>query len=670
MNAVAAIVGTWHWRKVNLIYEDTDSATFSILPKLVDALHEVGTGIENLVPLPPLASSLYDDLEKLKRKQCRVFIVHTSLSLAKQLFLEAKKMGLMEKDTIWITTSSISDHFDFLNSSVISTMEGVLGVKTYHPQTGTQYKDFITRFRSRFRLEHPEEVRLVPGIFALEAYDATKAALLAMGGRKDVNTTDDSKDMEESSSTLHGQELLHKILQSDFKGLTGEFRFTEDVLAASTLFNWFSKTISTQKSSYNMSMEILGQVLWPGSPQNNPRGWALPTTENPLIIGVPENPTFNQFVNIRNVGGKQWVKGHSIEVFKAVLASLSYHLPYEFVPYNGTYDSLIQQIYYKKFDAVVGDTSIVARRCDFGEFSHPWTDSGLQMVVHKRSVTQNRPWLFLKPFTTAMWGLTALVNIYNGFAIWLMERTHHPEFNGSAWNKVGTLIWLAFTTLFSLQGDKLHSNLSRMTMLVWLFVAIIIIQSYTASLTSMLTIPRIQSKDYSMEFLRMTNAKVGCDGGSFVEKYLEDVFGLHPKNIRSFNSYTEYPLALEKGEIVAAFLEVPYMKVFLAKNCKDFVVVGPTYTVGGFGFVFPKGSPILPDISKAVLEVTESGKLLELQNNLLSAYNCSDSNEPDGSLGVPSFSGLFYITGGTTTITLVFYVLRSVMGRNHRANGS
>ncbi|KAF5186067.1 Glutamate receptor 2.2 [Thalictrum thalictroides] len=366
MSAVAAMVGTWRWRMVNFIYEDTDSATFSILPHLIDALHQVGTGIENLVPLPPLASSLYDDLEKLKRKQCRVFIVHTSLSLAKQLFLEAKKMGMMEKDTVWITTTSISDHFYFLNSTVISTMEGVLGVKTYYPQTGTQFQDFNSRFRSRFHLEHPEEVSLIPGISALQAYDATRAALLAMGGRKDVNTTSNSKDKKENSSTLHGQELLQKILKNDFKGLTGEYHFTDDVLAASNTFQivnvvgksyrgmgfWseglgFSKTILNEKSIFNMSMEILGQVLWPGTPRDVPRGWALPTTENPLIIGVPENPTFNQFVNIRYVGGKQTFNGYSIEVFKAVVSSLKYHLPYEFVPYNGTYDSLVQQIYHK-----------------------------------------------------------------------------------------------------------------------------------------------------------------------------------------------------------------------------------------------------------------------------------------------------------------------------------
>ncbi|PIA50570.1 hypothetical protein AQUCO_01200035v1 [Aquilegia coerulea] len=689
MNAVAAIVGTWRWRKVNFIYEDTDSGTFSILPHLIDALQQVGTSIENMVPLPPLAS-FDEELEKLQRNQCRVFIVHTSLSSAKQLFLEAKKMGLMEKDTVWITTTSITDHFDFLNSTVQSAMDGVLGVKTYYPKTGTQFKDFNSRFQSAFHLEYPKEVTLVPGISALQAYDAARAVLVAMGGRTNINTISDSADQTENNSTIHGQQLLQKILQSDFTGLTGKYRFTDGALAASDTFQivnvfgkayreigyWsegfgFSKNILNKNPIYNMSMEILGNVLWPGSPRTMPRGWALPTNDNPLIIGVPENPTFNQFVNVRyDVEGKPSVNGYSIEVFKLVVSFLPYYLPYELVPYNGTYDSLVKQIYLEKFDAVVGDTSIVSRRCDFAEFSHPWSESGVQMVVHKRSLSQNRPWLFLKPFTTAMWSLTAFVNIYNGFAIWLMERTHHPEFNGSAWNKVGTLIWLAFITLFSLQGDRLHSNLSRITMLVWLFVSIIIIQSYTASLTSMLTIPRIQLNEYSIEYLKKTNAKVGCDEGSFVQKYLEDVFDLNPKNIKPFATYTDYPLALERGEIVAVFLVVPYVKLFLANYCKDFVVVGPTYTVGGFGFVFPTGSPILPDISKAVLEVTESGKLLEMENILLSTYNCSDSKENGVSLGVSSFSGLFYITGGTTTITVVLYLLRSLMRVNHRPNGS
>jgi hypothetical protein len=46
-----------------------------------------------------------------------------------------------------------------------------------------------------------------------------------------------------------------------------------------------------------------------------------------------------------------------------------------------------------------------------------------------------------------------------------------------------------------------------------------------------------------------------------------------------------YAQALVSEEIAAAYLEVPCIKVFLAKHCKGFTTSGPTYRVGGFGFV-------------------------------------------------------------------------------------
>lgn len=107
----------------------------------------------------------------------------------------------------------------------------------------------------------------------------------------------------------------------------------------------------------------------------------------------------------------------------------------------------------KKFDAAVGDIAIVAPRNKLVEFSTPWSDSGIQMVVFRKSVQPTQAWLFFKPFTPGMWGLTAGITIYNGFIIWFMERMHHPELNGSVSNNIGVLIWIAFTTLFSLHGN-------------------------------------------------------------------------------------------------------------------------------------------------------------------------------------------------------------------------
>jgi hypothetical protein len=63
------------------------------------------------------------------------------------------------------------------------------------------------------------------------------------------------------------------------------------------------------------------------------------------------------------------------------------------------------------------------------------------------------------------------------------------------------------------------------------------------------------------------------------------VLNFHPNNINSYNSPVEYADALRSQKIAAAFLEAPLAKLFLAKYCKEFITAGPTFKVGGFGFV-------------------------------------------------------------------------------------
>ncbi|KAF6155959.1 hypothetical protein GIB67_039290 [Kingdonia uniflora] len=676
MRAIAAIVQTWQWQTVNFIYEDVNSAaTGTVISHLIHSLQEVHCEIEHLLPLPPFASLVSEELQTLTNAQSRVFIVHTSLSLAKTLFKKAKAMGMMTKGNVWITTHIITAQLDSLTPSDLSSMQGILGVKSYFPDHGEAFKDFRFRFRRRFHSEHPHEANLEPGMFGQQAYDATWALALAMEGKTiQMGSVD----------YLSGRRLLDRILQSNFKGLVGKFRFHAGELSPAHVFRvinvvrkryrevgfWsegsgFSTSIK-KESEYNASMKILGQGFWPEGPLSSPRGWTLPMNESRLKIGVPAHSTFNQFVDVKYNGGEVSVTGFAIDVFKAIVEKIPYQLWYDFIPHEGTYDSLVEQIYLKKFDAVVGDTAIVARRCDYAEFSQPWTDSGLQIVVLRNSRTSNsKAWLFTNPFTKATWGLTAAINIYNGFVVWYIERKHNLDFRGSIWNQVGVLIWLAFTTLFSLHGDRLHNNLSRITMVVWLFVAIVIIQTYTANLTSMLTAPRIRSNVISLEYLRNTNAKVGCDEGAFVVKYLEDVLGFNKENIIRIASFNDYPQAFKSGKIEAAFLEVPYVNVLMAKYCKDFGTIGQTYKVGGFGFVFPRGSPMLPDISKAVLQVTESGKLRELENALINSYECSKSDDDDGgSLGLASFWALFAITVGTSTAAFIIYVILQRLSEN------
>ena len=120
---------------------------------------------------------------------------------------------------------------------------------------------------------------------------------------------------------------------------------------------------------------------------------------------------------------------------------------------------------------------------------------------------------------------------------------------------------------------------------MWLFVVLILNSSYTASLSSMLTVQRMKPNVTDIEWLKRTNLKVGCDGDSFVRKYLEDVLKFRSDNILNFDSEYKYEGEFKNNSIVAAFLELPYEKVFITRYCKGYTATTPTYRFGGLGFV-------------------------------------------------------------------------------------
>lgn len=348
MEAIADIVQSWEWHRVTVIYQDRDSLANEVLPHLSYALRQVGAEISHLVALQPFASSsLIEELEKIQKDQCRVFVVHLSVPLAAQLFEKAKEMKMMEKDYVWITTDPITSLVNSFNASSISSMQGIIGVKSYFPESGNQFQDFYHTFCRRFRSEHPEEGNNEPGIFAAQAYDAARAVALA--------STEGSK----------GRKLLAKLLRSDFHGLSGRIKFTEQNLAPQHVFQiinvvgrsyrelgyWsdgtrFSKTIGEVAINYP-SMKDLGPVVWPGEPWYTPKGWTVPIQATTLRIGVPNGSTFKEYVNVEKDSFRNNLSftGLAIDLFKATLEELPYHLPYELCPFNGGYDSLVEQIH-------------------------------------------------------------------------------------------------------------------------------------------------------------------------------------------------------------------------------------------------------------------------------------------------------------------------------------
>ena len=132
------------------------------------------------------------------------------------------------------------------------------------------------------------------------------------------------------------------------------------------------------------------------------------------------------------------------------------------------------------------------------------------------------------------------------------------------------------------------STLGRMVLLIWLFVVLIINSSYTASLTSILTVQQLSSPIKGVETLKTSDEPIGYQVGSFVENYLIKEIGIPKSRLVALGSPEEYATALQhgpkKGGVGAVVDERPYVELFLSSQCK-FRIVGQDFTKGGWGFV-------------------------------------------------------------------------------------
>ncbi|EAY99745.1 hypothetical protein OsI_21730 [Oryza sativa Indica Group] len=653
MRAVAAVVGSWQWRRVAVLYEDADyGGGAGVFPHLADALRAVGSEVDRRVPVPasPSGDALRRSLGDLMGGQCRVFVVHTSAKVAVALFAEASRMGMMATGYVWIVTDAIAGAIDSLDAAAVSTMQGVIGVRN-HISMDTNSKNtrdrLIARLRKRFRSQYPgddgggdNDKTRGPHYPALLAYDTIVAVASAMrktNATAPTRATDPNPSSPDSGETIkiavssNGTELLREVKSVRFRGVSGEFGFVDGEFSPPVRFQlinvaapryhelgfWspehgFSKSAGGCShrggdggGECEPSMRFLGPVIWPGKPWDVPRGWAPPANGSPFTVAVPEKAAFPDFVKVTRHHGRGGddddepsFEGFSIDVFKAAVEHLPYNFHYKFVSFNGTYDSLMQHDYMKSYDILVGDTSISSGRYKFVEFSQPYTESGLVMVVPFSADTWDRSWIFLRPFSPAMWLLIAAVRLYNGVAIWLMERRHTA-------------------TTAAASGSRSAAG-----------------------------------------------AVVGCTEGSVVGRYLEEVLMFPGHRVRRLAGDEEHRRALVSGEVKAAFLRVSHAKLLLAKYCNELMTTGPVYHVAGLGFVFPKGSPLLADISQAILEVFENGTIQRLETAMLSAYNCTAAAAAaamDGGagdlyrLGPENYWGLFLMTLFASTASLAAY---------------
>ncbi|XP_019093549.1 PREDICTED: glutamate receptor 2.9-like [Camelina sativa] len=680
VKAIAAIVKSYSWRSVVAIYEDNELGK-GLMPFLSDALQNVEVN-KSAIATEANDSQIQNELRKLMGRQTRVFVVHMESSLALRVFQKAREIGMMEEGYVWLITNEMTHmmrHIDHGHN--LNTIEGVLGVRSHVPKS-KELEDFQLRWERSFEKEKTS-TRDQLHIFALWAYDSMTALALAVektnfDSLQYDNGSVSSKNMTDLGNvgvSPYGPGLQKALWEVSFKGLAGDFNLTDGQLESPKfeIINFVGnkeRIIGFVKA--NSDKTKLGPVIWPGKSKTDPKGWEIPRKK--LTVGVPMKKGFFDFVEVIKdpTTNITTAKGYAIDIFEAALKKLSYSVSLEYISLESPidYNNLVCQVYNKTWDAVVGDVTITANRSLYVDFTLPYTESGVSMMVPVRDNENNNTWVFLKPWSLGLWVTTCCFLVLIGFVVWLFEHRINTDFRGPPHHQIGTSFWFSFSTMVFANREKVVSNLARFVMVVWCFVMLVLTQSYTANLTSFLMAQRFHPAAITVNDLIKNKDYVGYQGGTFVKDILLDL-GFHINNLKPFYSSKEADELLSKGRsngIAAAFDEVAYLNAILPQSCSKYAMVEPTFKTAGFGFAFPKNSPLTGDISTAILDVTEGDEMQEIENKWFRKKNdCPDPNTAltSNSLSLRNLWGLFLIAGTASLLALLIFVVLYLNEHRH-----
>ncbi|XP_050364096.1 glutamate receptor 2.8-like [Argentina anserina] len=302
----------------------------------------------------------------------------------------------------------------------------------------------------------------------------------------------------------------------------------------------------------------------------------------------------------------------------------------------------------------------------------PYTKSDIGMVMPISDTSSKNAWIFMKPLTWSLWLTILCFFIFIGFVVWVLEHRVNADFRGPLSHQVGTSFWFSFSTMVFSNRERVVSNLARFLMIVWVFVMLILTQSYTASLSSLLTVQQLSPAGTDLNVLLRNGDNVGYIENAFAREVLYEI-GFNDSRLKVIKSAKDGDKELSRGTarggIAALVAETPTLEVFVAKYCSKYTMVGPIAKTNGFAFVFPKRSPLVADMSSAILNVTEGKNILEIEAKWIkkqsNCQNAGSGNVSGNSLGLESFWGLFLVAGVTSVVALIIFFTSFLYKHKH-----
>jgi ABC-type amino acid transport substrate-binding protein len=312
-----------------------------------------------------------------------------------------------------------------------------------------------------------------------------------------------------------------------------------------------------------------------------------------LVVGTkPTEP----FV-IRGADGG-W-EGISIELWEDIAAEAGW--TYEYREYS--LEELIEAVRTGSVDVAVAAFTVTAERERELDFSHPFysTGLGLGVATKGRRALGRILWTFLSREFLRVIGALAVVLLIFGLLVWLFERRRNLEqFGGKAVQGIGSGFWWSAVTMTTVgYGDKAPRTFGgRIVGLVWMFAGIIMISTFTAAITSSLTVSHLEhaiSGPDDLPRVRVGSVQASAPAASLEERGI---------SYRDYESLDAAVRAIVDDEIDVVVYDAPILRYRIKLSFQGEAEVLPrTFERQDYALMFPVGSPLREQTNRALLRI-------------------------------------------------------------------
>ncbi|KAM6928646.1 glutamate receptor U1 [Lycodopsis pacificus] len=356
---------------------------------------------------------------------------------------------------------------------------------------------------------------------------------------------------------------------------------------------------------------------------------------------------------------------------------------YGAVDSSGTWTGMIGEVIRGEADLAVAPLTLTAVREMFVDMSTPFMQTGISFILRRDSASEDSGFSLLSPFSTDMWVGILIAFLLTGLCIFLVGRISPTE-----WAEPGTeehsftllhSFWY-ITGALTLQGAGPHPKAlsGRLVSAIWWLFAVLLLACYFGNFNSML---HSDNKHVSIKtFEDLANQDVmdygTVEAGSTMSFFKNSKNPVYRRIYQHMERKKSYVSSMEEGVRLAeegnfAFIgEAVSLDLAVARHCQlsrsEDAIAMRAYSIAA-----PLGSPLVKNLTLAILKLSESGELTYLRqkwwaSSCLAAGNAHTSE----ALRPHDLRGLFLLLGLGLGIGLLLALLELVSrARNQAKDG-